>query len=386
MQIVSSIGQALFTSFSMFWEILWPLILGFTLSGIIQALVSHNAMAKTLGCDGPKCITFATLFGIASSSCSYAAVALARSIFEKGASFVSSMAFELASTNLVIELGIILIVLLGWQFAAAEFVGGILMVIFIALIFRFTLTSKLVNMAKTQAEKGLLGRMEGHAAMDMSVSGGTFLARLFSGRGFTAISNFFVMDWASVWVDIVLGLLIAGALAAWVPDSFWRTFFFSNNPSLAKIEGPLVGPLVAIISFVCSVGNVPLAAVLWRGGISFGGVVSFIFADLITLPILDIYRKYYGWKVMGYILITFYVTMAAAGYVVEFLFEALGIIPHDRNVVAITEGIQWNYTSILNIIFLILAAVFVIRFIRTGGLAMLRMMNTSEHEMHHEHG
>ncbi len=386
MQIVSSIGQALFTSFSMFWEILWPLILGFTLSGIIQALVSHNAMAKTLGCDGPKCLTFATLFGIASSSCSYAAVALARSIFEKGASFVSSMAFELASTNLVIELGIILIVLLGWQFAAAEFVGGILMVIFIALIFRFTLTSRLVNMAKTQAEKGLMGRMEGHAAMDMSVSGGTFLSRLFSGRGFTAVSNFFVMDWASVWVDIVLGLLIAGALAAWVPDSFWRTFFFSNNPSLAKVEGPLVGPLVAIISFVCSVGNVPLAAVLWRGGISFGGVVSFIFADLITLPILDIYRKYYGWKVMSYILITFYVTMAAAGYVVEFLFEALGIIPHDRNVVAITEGIQWNYTSILNIIFLILAAVFVIRFIRTGGLPMLRMMNTSEHEMHHEHG
>jgi len=386
MQIVSSIGQALFTSFSMFWEILWPLILGFTLSGIIQALVSHNAMAKTLGCDGPKCLTFATLFGIASSSCSYAAVALARSIFEKGASFVSSMAFELASTNLVIELGIILIVLLGWQFAAAEFVGGILMVIFIALIFRFTLTSRLVNMAKTQAEKGLMGRMEGHAAMDMSVSGGTFLSRLFSGRGFSAVSNFFVMDWASVWVDIVLGLLIAGALAAWVPDSFWRTFFFSNNPSLAKIEGPLIGPLVAIISFVCSVGNVPLAAVLWRGGISFGGVVSFIFADLITLPILDIYRKYYGWKVMGYILITFYMTMAAAGYVVEFLFEALGIIPHDRNVVAITEGIQWNYTSILNIIFLILAAVFVIRFIRTGGLPMLRMMNTSEHEMHHEHG
>src|SRR6266571_4756300 len=386
MEVLHALLQAVLTAFSMFWEILWPLILGFALSGIVQAVVSHQSMAKTLGCDGPKCLTFATLFGIASSSCSYAAVALARSIFEKGASFVSSMAFELASTNLVIELGIILIVLLGWQFAAAEFVGGILMVIFIALIFRFTLTSKLVSMAKTQAEKGLMGRMEGHAAMDMSVSGGTFLSRLFSGRGFTAVSNFFVMDWASVWVDIVLGLLIAGALAAWVPDSFWRTFFFSNNPSLAKVEGPLVGPLVAIISFVCSVGNVPLAAVLWRGGISFGGVVSFIFADLITLPILDIYRKYYGWKVMGYILITFYVTMAAAGYVVEFLFEALGIIPHDRNVVAITEGIQWNYTSILNIIFLILAAVFVIRFIRTGGLPMLRMMNTPEHEMHHEHG
>ncbi len=337
MQILNSIGQALFTSFSMFWEILWPLILGFTLSGIVQAVVSHNALAKTLGCEGPKCITFATLFGIASSSCSYAAVALARSIFQKGASFVSAMAFELASTNLVLELGIILIVLMGWQFTAAEFVGGILMVIFIAVLFRLTLTPKLVQKAREQAEKGLAGRMEGHAAMDMSVSGGSFFSRLLSRRGLTAVSNFFVMDWASVWVDIVLGLLIAGALAAWVPNSFWNAFFFSNNPTLARIEGPLVGPLVSLVSFVCSVGNVPLAAVLWRGGISFGGVVSFIFADLIILPILDIYRKYYGWRVMGYILVTFYITMAAAGYVVEFLFQALGIIPMNRNVVTISR-------------------------------------------------
>jgi len=385
MQIVNSIGQALFTSFSMFWEILWPLILGFTLSGIVQAVVSHQAMAKTLGCDGPKCLTFATLFGIASSSCSYAAVALARSIFQKGASFVSAMAFELASTNLVIELGIILIVLMGWQFTAAEFLGGILMVIFIGVIFRLTLTPKLVQMAKAQAEKGVMGRMEGHAAMDMSVSGGSFFSRLVSRRGFNAVSHFFVMDWASVWVDIVLGLLIAGALAAWVPNSFWNAFFFSNNPTVAKIEGPLVGPLVSMVSFVCSVGNVPLAAVLWRGGISFGGVVSFIFADLIILPILDIYRKYYGWRVMGYILLTFYIIMAAAGYVVEFLFEALGIIPTNRTVVAISEGVQWNYTTLLNTLFLLLAAILVIRFIRTGGIPMLRMMNTPEQDMAHHH-
>ena len=205
MQIITSLGQALFTSYSMFWEILWPLILGFTLSGIVQAVVSHQAMARTLGCDGPKCLTFATLFGIASNSCSYTAVALARSIFQKGASFVSAMAFELASTNLVIELGIILTVLLGWQFTAAEFTGGILMVIFIGVLFRLTLTPRLVQMARAQAEKGVMGRMEGHAAMDMSVSGGSFFSRLFSRRGFTAVSNFFVMDWASVWVDIVLG-------------------------------------------------------------------------------------------------------------------------------------------------------------------------------------
>src|SRR5579859_7022335 len=385
MAVLTSIGQALYMALSMFWEILWPLILGFTLSAIVQAVVPHQSIAKALGGDNPKSLTLATLFGIASSSCSYAAVALARSIFQKGASFTSAMVFELASTNLVIELGIILTVLMGWQFTAAEFVGGILLVIFIAVIFRLTLTPKLVQMSKAHAEKGLTGRMEGHAAMDMSVSGSSFFSRLFSGRGLTAVSNYFVMDWASVWVDIVLGLLIAGALAAWVPNSFWNAFFFSNNPTIAKIEGPLVGPLVAIFSFVCSVGNVPLAAVLWRGGISFGGVVSFIFADLIILPILDIYRKYYGWRVMGYILLTFYVTMAAAGYVVEFLFQALGIIPQNRNVVAITEGVQWNYTSILNIIFLLLAAILVIRFIRTGGVSMLRMMNKPAHEMsHHE--
>lgn len=385
MTIFTSILDALYMAFSMFWEILWPLILGFALSGIVQAVASHQAMARTLGGDAPRNLTLATLFGIASSSCSYAAVALARSIFQKGASFTSAMVFELASTNLVIELGIILIVLMGWQFMAAEYLGGVLMVIFLAVIFRLTLTPRLVQRAKEQAEKGLMGRMEGHAAMDMSASGGSFWQKLFSEKGFTAVSNYFVMDWASVWVDIVLGLLIAGALAAWVPESFWQAFFLSNNPTWARIEGPLVGPLVAMVSFVCSVGNVPLAAVLWRGGISFGGVVSFIFADLIILPILDIYRKYYGWKVMGYIFITFYVTMAAAGYVVEFLFAAIGIIPQNRNVVAITEGIHWNYTSILNIIFLVLAAVLVIRFVRTGGISMLRMMNMPEHQMDHHH-
>jgi uncharacterized membrane protein YraQ (UPF0718 family) len=386
MQILTAIWQALYTSISMFWEILWPLILGFTLSGIVQAVVSHQAIAKTLGRDNVKALTFAALFGVASSSCSYAAVALARSIFQKGASFTSAMVFQLASTNLVIELGIILVVLMGWQFTAAEFIGGIMMVILIALIFRLTLTPRLVSMAKEQAEKNLVGRMEGHATMDMSVSGGSFLSRLLSGKGLTAVSNYFVMDWASVWIDIALGLLIAGALAAWVPNSFWNAFFFSGDPTIAKIEGPLVGPLVAVVSFVCSVGNVPLAAVLWRGGISFGGVVSFIFADLIILPILDIYRKYYSWKVMIYILFTFYMTMAAAGYIVEFLFEALGIIPRNRSIVVLSEGIHWNYTTILNIIFLLLAAILVMRFLRTGGVSMLRMMNkpttgTAEQEM-----
>jgi uncharacterized protein len=383
---LSAIGDALITAFEMFWEVLWPLILGFALSGVVQAVVSHRAMARLLGDDSPRSLSLATLFGVASSSCSYAAVALARSIFVKGASFTAAMVFEIASTNLVIELGIILIVLLGWPFMAAEFVGGIIMIVLLAHILRVTLTPKLVDLARRTAEQGRQGRMEGHASMDMSVEGDSVWSKLFSRKGTTAISHFFVMDWASVWLDIAAGLLIAGALAAWVPDSFWKDFFLTSHPVWAKIEGPLVGPLVAIVSFVCSVGNVPLAAVLWRGGISFGGVVSFIFADLIVLPVLDIYRKYYGGRIALSILATFYVTMAAAGYIIELLFGALGIIPTNHDVRTITEGIHWNYTSVLNILFLILAALLVVRFLRTGGPAMLRMMNAPAQEMTHEHG
>jgi uncharacterized membrane protein YraQ (UPF0718 family) len=385
--ILNALGQALRSAFDMFWEVFWPLVLGFSLSAIVQALVSHRTLARLLGDDAPRSLTLATLFGVASSSCSYAAVALARSLFRKGASFTAAMVFEVASTNLVIELGIILIVLMGWPFAAAEFAGGILMAIILALIFRLTLTPRLVQRAREHAARGALGRMEGHATMEMSVEGGgSFLARLFSERGFTAVSHLFVMDWVSVWQDIVLGFLIAGALAAWVPNAFWQGFFLAGHPTLARIEGPLVGPLVAIVSFVCSVGNVPLAAVLWRGGISFGGVVSFIFADLIVLPVLDIYRRYYGGRVALYILGTFYVTMALAGYAVEWLFETLGIIPTSRAVGVIAEGPTWNYTTVLNIVFFVVAAVLVVRFLRTGGPDMLRMMNVPEDAMHDGHG
>jgi uncharacterized protein len=373
--MLSALGSAFSTAIDMFWQVLWPLVLGFVLSAVVQALVSHRTMSRLLGDNSPRSLTLATLFGAASSSCSYAAVALARSIFHKGASFTSAMVFELASTNLVIELGIILIVLMGWQFAASEFLGGIIMVILIALIFRLTLTPKLVQQAREHAERGRLGRMEGHAAMDMSLQGGSLRSRLLSSRGLTAISHLYAMDWASVWIDVAGGFLIAGALAAWVPQSFWQGFFLTSHPTLAKVEGPLVGPLVAVISFVCSVGNVPLAAVLWRGGISFGGVVSFIFADLIVLPILDIYRKYYGWRVMAYIFGTFYVTMALAGYVVELAFSAAGLIPSNRSVNAVTQSPTWDYTSVLNVVAVTVTAILVTRFIRTGGVGMLRMMS-----------
>ncbi len=365
--------HALAVSFAMLWEILWALILGFALSAVVQAVVSKSELGRLLPDDSPRSIAIACGLGAASSSCSYAAVALARSIFRKGANFTAAMAFELASTNLVVELGLILAVLMGWQFTLAEFVGGPLMVVFLALLFRAFLRPRLVDEARAQADLGLAGSMDGHAEMDMSLTSGPLLRRVLSPAGLTATSHYFLMDWVAVWKDVFGGLLIAGALAAWVPDEVWRTFFLSSRPDLAMLWGPLVGPLVAVVSFVCSIGNVPLAAVLWSGGISFGGVVSFIFADLIVLPILDIYRRYYGWRMALFLFVTFYAAMAAAGWAVEIAFGALGLVP-SRGALFMEPALSLNYTTALNVIFLMIAAALAVRALRTGGRGMLRMM------------
>jgi uncharacterized membrane protein YraQ (UPF0718 family) len=391
--VLGGAAHALALAFGMLWEILWALVLGFGLSAVVQAVVSKAEMTRLLPDDSPRSLARACGLGAASSSCSYAAVALARSIFRKGADFTAAMAFEFASTNLVIELGIILALLIGWQFTVAEFVGGPLMVVLLALLFRAFLRPRLLEQARRQAEAGRVGRMEGHATMDMSAAGGSIWSRISSSRGFTAISHSFVMDWAAIWVDIAVGLLIAGALAAWVPNRFWQAFFLVRHPLLAKLWGPLVGPLVAMLSFVCSIGNVPLAAVLWNGGISFGGVVAFIFADLIVLPILNIYRKYYGARMSAFLLATFYATMVGAGLVVELVFDVIGLTPGGpRHAKVIEASVRFNYTTVLDVLFLLVAAALVVRFLRTGGPEMLRMMNApdeagemgSGHEhMHH---
>jgi uncharacterized membrane protein YraQ (UPF0718 family) len=388
MSLWDQIAEALSMGFGMFWEILWALILGFAISALVQAVVSKAEMARLLPDDSAKSCAKATGLGVASSFCSYAAVAIARSIFRKGGDFTAAMAFEFASTNLVIELGIILVVLMGWEFAAAEFVGGPLMIVALVLIFRASLKRRLVDEALEQAERGVAGKMEGHADMDMPVTEGSIRQRITSSKGFAATSHYFVMDWASIWKDILLGLLIAGALAAWVPHSFWQSFFLTDHPLLAKLWGPLVGPIVAIVSFVCSIGNIPLAAVLWNGGISFGGVVAFIFADLIVLPILNIYRKYYGMKMAIFLFVTFFVAMVLAGFAVELLFNAVGLIPEVRDAKVIEAGVEWNYTTVLNIVFLLVGAVLTLRFFRTGGLDMLRMMEKPSRggeAMAHEH-
>ena len=363
---------------SMTWEILWALILGFALSAVVQAVVRRSTIVALLGDDRPRTLALAAGLGAASSSCSYAAVALARSLFRKGASFTAAMAFEIGSTNLVVELGIILALLMGWQFTAAEFVGGPLMIVVLAVLFRLFVRSRLIDAAREQADRGIAGSMEGHAAMDMSIKKqGSFSQRLFSAEGFTSVAHVFVMEWLAILRDLVLGLLIAGAIAAWVPEKFWQVFFLADHPGWSTIWGPIVGPIVAIVSFVCSIGNVPLAAVLWNGGISFGGVIAFIYADLLILPILNIYRKYYGTRMMLTLLGTFYAAMVAAGYLVELIFGATRLIPQQRNATIMEATVSWNYTTWLNIAFLAVAAILVVRFVTTGGVPMARMMGGS---------
>jgi uncharacterized membrane protein YraQ (UPF0718 family) len=385
MQIVTALGHALWMAFTMLWQIFWGLSLGFLFSAVIEVVVSKSEMSKLLPDASPRSLTVASLLGAASSSCSYAAVAMARSIVRKGGDFTSAMAFQFAATNLVLELGVLMWVLISWQFAAAEFIGGPIMIIVLVLLFRFFLRQSLKKEAIEQADKGIAGSMEGHAAMSMGEQHGTWKERLSSRDGWIAISHSYVMNWAMLWRDIGIGLLIAGALGAWVPDSFWQKFFFVSHPTVAMIWGAFVGPFIAVASFTCSVGNVPLAAVLWNGGISFGGVASFIFGDLIILPILNIYRKYYGGRMTVFLAVTFYLAMVSAALVVEALFQSLGWVPTERHTAVVNAAITFNYTTVLNIVFGVVFIALGIVFFRTGGPRMMSMMGQGEHE-HGAHG
>ncbi|SAK74092.1 putative permease [Caballeronia temeraria] len=374
MNIFSALGHALWMSFTMLWQIFWGLSLGFLFSAVIEVTVSKAEMSRLLPDASFRSLTRASLFGAASSSCSYAAVAMARSMVRKGADFTAAMVFQFAATNLVLELGVLMWVLIAWQFAAAEFLGGAIMICVLVLLFRLLLRDSLKKQAIDQANQGIAGSMEGHAAMSMDEQSGTWRERLASRDGWKTISHSYVMNWTMLWRDIGVGLLVAGAMAAWVPAGFWQNFFMVNHPTVAMIWGAFIGPLIAVASFTCSVGNVPLAAVLWKGGISFGGVASFIFGDLIILPILNIYRKYYGGKMTAFMAATFYVAMVAAALIVEAVFQLAGWVPREHRTAMVDATISFNYTTILNIIFGAVFAILTIVFFRTGGPAMMRMM------------
>jgi uncharacterized protein len=340
MHVLIDIGHSFRESFFMFWETLWALVLGFGLSGAVQAFVSRSEMERLLGRSGPREIARATALGAASSSCSYAATAMAKTLFQRGADFVNSMVFMFASTNLVIELGIVLWVLIGWQVALAEFVGGVIMIVLFTLVARVFL-----RRTETETARSRLGEAEVRDA-DGSRPRPTTLA------GWSDAASYTLADARMLWKEMGIGYLVAGFLAVLVPLSVWHSVFISGHGFWTSLENVIVGPFIAIISFVCSVGNVPLAAALWHGGISFGGVVSFVFADLITLPLLLIYRRYYGGRLALKLLAIFWLVMSAAGLAVEYLFRGAGIEPSKRPAVVAPTGFHWNYTTFLDIVFL----------------------------------
>jgi YHS domain-containing protein/uncharacterized membrane protein YraQ (UPF0718 family) len=356
-EILTAIGESLRMAFFMFWQTLWPLILGFTLSGVVQAFVSREEMQRVLGDHRPRTLAVSSLFGAASSSCSYAASAMARSLFQKGADFTTAMVFMLASTNLVIELGLVLWILMGWQFALSEYIGGIIMIGLLAVVARFFFRPRLIETARRRLqENSLSAGHEHHLEMDGAASGEPWSRRLRSTALWADAAGYTIADLTMLRKELVAGYLIAGFIAVMVPTSIWNVVFFRGHGFGTSVENALVGPLIAVLSFVCSIGNVPLAAALWKGGISFGGVVSFIFADLITFPLLLIYRKFYGWRLTLRLLAAFWLVMAAGGLATEYIFAGLHLIPAGHPAQIVEPTFQLNYTTFLNVFFLIVLA------------------------------
>ncbi len=357
------VGASLREGFFMFWETLWPLILGFALSGAVQAFIPKEQMQRRLGDHRPPAVARASGYGMVSSSCSYAATAMAKSLFQKGADFVTAMVFMFASTNLVIELGVVLIVLMGWQFAAAEFIGGPIMIALLAATGGFVFHRRRTDAARRRLRDGEVGGHDHRTMVGVSeerqaeLEGQPWSAKLTSAGAWSDAASYAVGDVRMLRRDLLIGYAVAGFLAVLVPVHAWNDLFVHGHGLWTSVENAVVGPFIAIISFVCSIGNVPLAAALWRGGISFGGVIAFIFADLITFPLLLIYRKYYGTGLALRLLALFWAIMAVAGLAVEGLFAAAGIQPHARPTSIVADRFQWNYTTWLNLFFLVIAAI-----------------------------
>ncbi|HKI96742.1 MAG TPA: permease [Gemmatimonadales bacterium] len=371
MDIGMELLEVLRTIVGMGWKIAWGLSLGFLISAVVQTYVSKERIAEALGTVTFKSLGLASFFGFASSSCSYAAAAMSKTLFQKGADFVTATAFLIASTNLVIEIGLVIWVMLGWQFVLAELVGGFLLIAIAAILLKWFAPKRIFEAAREHLAHAT-------AAHDHDHGGG--------GRGLPAIAHYFAMDVSMIAKDIVLGLVIAGALAALVPQSWWHTLFLapaSGAPGLfVTIENAVVGPLIAVLSFVCSVGNIPLAAVLWHGGSAFGGVIAFIFADLVTIPMVLVYRRYYGWKPALTYAAYLFVTMVVAGLIVDGVFRVTGLVPSPAASPALRSMryFSWDYTTWLNVVFLPLAAFLYWR----GRRAHRAAMSTMAHG-HHAH-
>lgn len=358
-QLLHLVGASLVMAFFMFWATLWPLIFGFALSGAVQSFVSRDEMQRLMGDHRPRSVGIASFFGMASSSCSYAASAMAKSLFQKGADFTTAMIFMLASTNLVIELGLVLWILIGWQFALSEYVGGAIMIVLMAVLARFFLKPQLVEMARQRLQQGeaVLSGHEQHAAMAEARQQLPLRQRLRSGAGWSDAAAYMMADVTMVRKEIAIGYVVAGFLAVMVPDSVWRVVFYQGHGFWTSLENVVVGPLIAVISFVCSIGNVPLAAALWKGGISFGGVIAFIFADLITMPLILIYRRFYGWQLTLRLVALMWLVMSVAGLITEYLFRWVNLVPVNNHLSSVSRAeFNWNYTTFLNLGFLVVFA------------------------------
>ena len=369
---MSKIGDGFWNAFLMAWEVWWALVLGFAISAIVQAWVPRSKIQQSLAGDGARPVGFATLLGAASSSCSYAAIAIAKSLFQKGASAASALAFQFASTNLVWELGLVLWVLIGWQFTLAEYVGGLLMIVLMWALLRLFVSPRLEAQAREHAQEADAGHVHHTAESELG-----WRERLTSVDAWTDVAHNFRHDWMMLWKEITLGFLLAGFIGL-LGDDFFNRLFIENAPAVPQaIQNAIVGPVIAVLSFVCSIGNVPLAAVLWSGGISFGGVMAFIFADLIVLPIVLAYRKYYGWTFTVRIVALMFVTMVVAALAVDASFSVLGLVPTGPRPsrADVFGSIQVDYKLFLNVFAL---AVFATLF----GLT-IRGGRSAHH--HHEH-
>ena len=369
------LGRSLYESAAMFWEVLWALVFGFGISAVLQVFVSKDRMTREFGRTNLRSVALATLLGGASSSCSYAAVAAARSAFKKGAGLVPTLAFMFASTNLVFELGIVLGLLMGWRFVLAEFVGAFILIAAMWLLVRLTLPKGLEEEARDHEEADAhAGCGHDHSGHDHGEHGSM------QGGKLRAVADAFAMDWGMMWKEMAVGFVIAGLLAVVMPNEAWRAIFLthSGSPALRLVENAVVGPLIAVASFVCSIGNIPLASILYSGGISFGGVISFIYADLIIVPLIIVYGKYYGRTAAIYITLVLFASMVIAGLTVDRLFSALHLMPTGpRPASAISHAqFEWNYTSWLDIAALAVA----------GILTFIHLhRRPPAHENHHEH-
>ncbi len=353
--VISTIGEGFKQSFLMAYEVWWALVLGFAISAIVQAWVPREKVESALSGSGFGPLAKATGLGAASSSCSYAAIAIAKSLFQKGASAVTALAFQFASTNLVWELGLVIWILIGWQFTLAEFVGGIVLIVLMAILLRRFVSPQLEERAREHAQHAQVDHI--HHAVGEQMS---WRDRLTSIRAWSDVAHNFRSDWTMLWKEISIGFLLAGFIGL-LGDDFFNALFITDAPAgIQLIENVIVGPIIAVLSFVCSIGNAPLAAVLWSGGISFGGVIAFLFADLIVLPIVAAYIKYYGREFALRITALMFVVIVIAALVVDLVFGAVGLIPDTRPSRAdIFGSIQLDYKLVLNILGLaIFAALF----------------------------